>query len=226
MEITNILFDLDGTLTDPYEGITRCIRYAMTELGSEPPENDDLHWCIGPPLIDSFKQLLNTTDRHLLERAVQLYRRRFGDTGLFENRVYPGIPEKLASLQEQGYRLFVATSKPFIFAEQILQHFNLSHFFEAIHGSQLNGNLTHKPQLVRHILVHEVLDPEQSMIIGDRKYDIVGGKCNGLITGAVTYGYGTIEELTAEDPDMVFNTPEQILHHPYHVRGADTPDLV
>ncbi len=222
MQRTNILFDLDGTLTDPKPGITRCIQYALAELGHEPPENDSLQWCIGPPLVDSFKRLLNSTDRQLLERAVQLYRQRFSLVGLFENRVYPGIPEKLASLQAQGYSLFLATSKPFIFAEQILAHFNLSQFFKMIYGSELNGNLTHKPLLVRHILASEDLAPEQTMIIGDRKYDIIGGKCNGLTTGAVTYGYGTMEELTAENPDMIFNTPEQILCRPSGGTSTDT----
>ena len=214
MQITTILFDLDGTLTDPKFGITRCIQHALTELGRQPPDSEHLHWCIGPPLRLSFSRLLDTDDAQLLEQAVELYRQRFSTVGLFENRVYAGVPETLAALRRRGYRLFLATAKPRIFAEQILAHFDLAQFFETAHGSELNGHLTDKPALVRHILAVEGLAPERTMIIGDRKYDIVGGKVNGLATGAVTYGYGTVEELHAASPDAVFDTPEQILSHP------------
>lgn len=219
MQITTILFDLDGTLTDPQLGITRCIQHALAELGHQPPESEHLHWCIGPPLRRSFGRLLDSNDAQLLEQAVELYRQRFSTVGLFENRVYAGIPETLAALRRQGYRLFLATAKPRIFAEQILEHFGLAQYFETAHGSELNGHLTDKPSLVRHILAVEHLAPEHTMIIGDRKYDIVGGKVNGLATGAVTYGYGTVEELRAEEPDAVFDTPEQILAHPRFAQG-------
>ena len=215
MQITTILFDLDGTLTDPKLGITRCIQHALAELGQQPPDSDDLQWCIGPPLRRSFSHLLDSEDEQLLEQAVTLYRQRFSTVGLFENRVYPGIPETLATLQGRDYRLFLATAKPRIFAEQILDHFSLVQYFETAHGSELNGHLTDKPSLVRHILATEDLKPEQTMIIGDRKYDIVGGKVNGLATGAVTYGFGTMEELHVEGPGAVFTSPEQILLHPF-----------
>lgn len=219
MQTTTILFDLDGTLTDPKPGITRCIQHALTELGHQPPESESLHWCIGPPLRQSFSRLLDSSDTQLLEQAVELYRQRFSTVGLFENRVYKGVPETLAALRRQGHRLFLATAKPRIFAEQILEHFDLAQYFETAHGSELNGHLTDKPSLVRHILAVENLAPEHTMIIGDRKYDIVGGKVNGLATGAVTYGYGTVEELRAEAPDAVFDAPEQILTHPPFARG-------
>lgn len=214
MQMTNILFDLDGTLTDPKIGITRCIRHALTELGHEPPDRDALEWCIGPPLRHSFGTLLDSTDNDLLEQAVRLYRQRFAEVGLFENHVYDGIPEALAELRRQGYRLFLATSKPRIFAEQILDHFALTGFFDTAHGSELDGSLTDKPSLVRHILATEGLHPDQTMIIGDRKYDILGGKANGIRTGAVTYGYGTREELETERPDLLFDSPEQLVRFP------------
>jgi len=214
MQMINILFDLDGTLTDPKIGITRCIRHALAELGHEPPDRDALEWCIGPPLRHSFGTLLDSTDNDLLEQAVRLYRQRFAEVGLFENHVYDGIPEALAELRRQGYRLFLATSKPRIFAEQILDHFALTGFFDTAHGSELDGSLTDKPSLVRHILVTEDLQPDQTMIIGDRKYDILGGKANGIRTGAVTYGYGTREELETEMPDLLFDSPEQLMRFP------------
>lgn len=223
MQTTTILFDLDGTLTDPQLGITRCIQHALAELGHQPPEGAHLHWCIGPPLRHSFSRLLESSDAQLVEQAVELYRQRFSTVGLFENRVYEGVPETLAALRGRGYRLFLATAKPRIFAEQILEHFDLTQYFETAHGSELNGQLTDKPSLVRHILAVEHLAPEHTMIIGDRKYDLVGGKVNGLATGAVTYGYGTVEELHAEAPDAVFDTPEQILtYSPFTSRQASS----
>jgi phosphoglycolate phosphatase len=211
MTCANLLFDLDGTLTDPKIGITRCIQHALEALGHEPPKTDTLEWCIGPPLKYSFGRLLDSGDDTLLEQAVHLYRQRFAEVGLFENRVYDGIPESLAGLQQQGFRLFLATAKPRIFAEQILDHFGLAGYFETAHGSELNGLRTDKSSLVQHILTTEGLAPDQTMIIGDRKFDIIGGKANGIRTGAVTYGYGTREELMAEAPDVLFDSPDQLL---------------
>jgi phosphoglycolate phosphatase len=211
MRCANLLFDLDGTLTDPKIGISRCIQHALSALGHEPPDTDTLDWCIGPPLRHFLSRLLHSGDDTLLEQAVHLYRQRFAEIGLFENRVYDGIPEALAELRQRGCRLFLATSKPRIFAEQILDHFNLAGHFETAHGSELNGQLTDKPSLVRHILAIEGLQPDRTMIIGDRKFDIIGGKANGVRTGAVTYGYGTREELEAEAPDLLFDSPDQLL---------------
>jgi phosphoglycolate phosphatase len=214
MRLANLLLDLDGTLTDPKIGISRCIRHALSALGHEPPDAGALDWCIGPPLKYSFGRLLHSTDENLLEQATSLYRQRFAEFGLFENRVYDGIPEVLTELRRQGFRLFLATSKPRIFAERILEHFALTEYFEAAHGSELNGQLTDKPSLVRHILAAERLQPDQTMIIGDRKYDIIGGKANDIRTGAVTYGYGTLQELQSERPDFLFDSPEQLLLQP------------
>lgn len=210
MQLANLLLDLDGTLTDPKLGISRCIQHALTALGVDAPHADALEWCIGPPLRQSFGQLLATTDAALIEQAASLYRQRFAEIGLFENRVYDGIPEALTALQAQGFRLFLATSKPRIFAEQILDHFSLADAFDGVHGSELSGRLTDKPSLVAHILASEGLRPEQTMIIGDRKYDILGGRANGIRVGAVTYGYGSMEELQAENPDRFFDSPEQL----------------
>ncbi|MDZ8225181.1 HAD hydrolase-like protein [Nostoc sp. ChiVER01] len=123
-----ILFDLDGTLTDPKPGITGCIQYALSELGYKPPDADELHWCIGPPLKDSFSQLLNTLDSKVIEQAILLYRRRFATIGLFENSLYPQISEVLKAIHFGDYKTFVATSKPYIYATQIIEHFRLIPF--------------------------------------------------------------------------------------------------
>ncbi|ADW18814.1 Haloacid dehalogenase domain protein hydrolase [Desulfobulbus propionicus DSM 2032] len=210
MPLVNLLFDLDGTLTDPKLGISRCIQHALSELGVDPPPADDLEWCIGPPLRHSFAKLLDSTDDGLLEQAVLFYRQRFAEVGLFENAVYHGIPEALAGLNAAGFRLFLATSKPRVYAERILAHFGLAVYFETAHGSELSGALTDKPSLVRHILATEGLRPDQTLIVGDRKYDIIGGKTNHIGTGAVTYGYGTLDELTASAPDVLVDAPDHL----------------
>nr|WP_321466467.1 HAD hydrolase-like protein [uncultured Desulfobulbus sp.] len=210
IRLTDLLFDLDGTLTDPKAGITRCIQHALTELGHEPPQADDLEWCIGPPLAQSFARLMATDDPALVHRAVLLYRERFAEVGLYENQVYDGIPEALATLQERGFRLFVATSKPRIFAERILAHFALTPFFNHIFGAELSGELVDKPSLIGHILTQIGAKPTQTMMIGDRKYDLLGGQANAIHTAAVTYGYGSEEELQQAGADIFFHSPQQI----------------
>ena len=136
-----IFFDLDGTLTDPKPGITRSIQYALQKLDHHTiPTEDELTWCIGPPLRASFAKILGADDH--ADRAVSLYRERFSDIGLYENGVYDGISEVLATLSQSGQRLFVATSKPHVFAERIVEHFGLRHHFEHVFGSELDGTLT------------------------------------------------------------------------------------
>ncbi|MDD2462706.1 MAG: HAD family hydrolase [Desulfobulbus sp.] len=210
LRLTDLLFDLDGTLTDPKPGITRCIQYALSELGVDAPKADDLEWCIGPPLVQSFARLLPSDDSEQIGQAVLLYRERFAEVGLYENRVYDGVPEALQTLQEGGYRLFLATSKPRVFAKRILDHFGLHPFFTKTFGSELDGQLTDKPSLVRHILAQTGGNPTQTMIIGDRKYDLLGGRANAIHAAAVTYGYGSEEELRRAGADMYFHSPQQI----------------
>jgi phosphoglycolate phosphatase len=210
MRLAHLLFDLDGTLTDPKPGITRCIQHALKTLGREVPEADALEWCIGPPLIQSFAWLLESDDPALIKQAVFLYRERFAEIGLYENQVYDGIPEALQVLHERGFRLFLATSKPLVFAKRILEHFDLHRFFTEAFGSELNGHLTDKPSLVRHVLARTGGIPGATMIIGDRKFDLLGGQANGLHTAAVTYGYGSEEELRQAGADILFHSPQQI----------------
>ena len=143
------LFDLDGTLTDPKAEITRCIQHALEKLGEPVPGGDALTWMIGPPLLGSFARVVGEARA---AEALRLYRERFGPIGLFENEVYPGIPALLARLQSRGVRLFVATSKPRVFAERILDHFGLSPFFEAIYGAELDNRNADKRDLLRVLL--------------------------------------------------------------------------
>jgi len=200
--IENILFDLDGTLTDPKEGITRCIQFALEEFDVEKPHADQLTWCIGPPLRDSFSKILETTDKDKIKHAYTTYRKRFADKGLYENRVYPDVHNSLNLIKKSGFKVFLATSKPEIYAKQILDHFDLSKYFNKAYGSNLNGSLTDKGELIAHILKTENLDPGKTVIVG---------KKNGIMTAAVTYGYGSREEITSSKPDIIFDAFPDLL---------------
>ena len=187
-----VFFDLDGTLTDPKPGITGCIQYALERLGEPVPGPDALEWCIGPPLFDSFKKLVG------VERAgqgVDFYRERFGDVGLFENEVYPGIPAALSSLLESDLRLFVASSKPKVYVDRILKHFDLAVFFEVAYGSNLDGTRVDKRELLSHALATECVVAAEATMVGDRGADAVGAIYNEMSFLGVLYGYGSREEL-------------------------------
>jgi len=205
-----ILFDLDGTLTDPKVGVVAAMRYAMAKMKRPLAPDTNLDWCIGPPLQDDFAILLQTDDPALIEQGVVAFREYYATTGLFENELYDGIPELLVTLHAQGLRCYVATSKPTIYAEQIIEHFGLSNYFVRVYGSELDGRNADKGKLIRHILQVEGLSAATTMMVGDRKYDIVGAKKNGVGITAVTYGYGSIEEINAAQPDFIAHTPSEI----------------
>ncbi len=204
-----ILFDLDGTLTDPKRGITRSIQYALEALGQDIPTADELTRCIGPPLLDSFERLLG--DRSQAESALQLYRERFGKTGMYENEVYPDIPETLTELRRMGYRLFVATSKPTVYAVPILEHFGLSKYFDEIYGSELDGTRSDKSELLAWLQGKESLDPSTTTMVGDRRHDVIGGRDNGMATVGVLYGYGTKQEFLDAGADSFCSSPDEVL---------------
>ena len=208
--MTNILFDLDGTLSDPKIGITHSVRYALEKLGRDAPANDDdLAWIIGPPLLASFQQILgNEQDA---QKALELYRERFSTIGLYENEVYAEIPQTLKTLQQRGNTLYVATSKPRIYAEKIIDHFNLSHFFDKVHGAELDGSNSEKTELLAHIIKTHQLDPSQTTMVGDRKFDIIGAHNNKLASIGVIYGYGSKQELLQAGAQKLAETPNQII---------------
>ncbi len=208
--IRNVLFDLDGTLTDPKEGITRCIQFSLGRLGREAPSSDELLWCIGPPLKQSFSRLLENHDKGLLDVALQYYRERFSEIGIYENSVYPGIATALQKIYTAGFRVFLATSKPTVFAIRILDYFQLTRFFHGIYGSELDGNLSDKADLIAHILKREDLDPRATLMVGDRLHDIIGGKQNGIATAGVTYGYGSRNEIEEAKADFIFHCPSDL----------------
>jgi phosphoglycolate phosphatase len=208
-----VLFDLDGTLTDPKIGITTCIQYALHQLDYESPETEQLLWCIGPPLTVSFAKLLQTNDKALIDRAITLYRDRFATVGLFENALYPQIPETLKSIRAAGYQTYIATSKPHVFAKRIIEHFDLSSLFDGIYGSELDGTRSDKAELIQHILLTENLIPAKTVMVGDRSHDAIGAKKNQLLAIGVTYGYGTEEELKLHGVDLIANSPEEIIQY-------------
>lgn len=186
-----VFFDLDGTLTDPCAGITRCVSYALERLTADVPASNQLRSFIGPPLRDSFASVLPA---ERVEEAVDLYRQRFAQTGWRENQVYAGIPELLRRLVKHNWSLYVATSKPHPFAEQILEHFRLREYFSAVYGSELDGQRADKRDLLNFALRSEGISGA-SIMIGDRKHDAIGAHANDMQFIGVSYGYGEPGEL-------------------------------
>jgi phosphoglycolate phosphatase len=205
-----VLLDLDGTLTDPRPGIVGCIRHALQGLAHPCPPDDELVACIGPPLRGTFGSLLATTDPAVIERAMALYRERFADVGLYENVVYAGIPSALDELGGVGGRLFVATSKPAVFAERIVRHFGLAHHFAGVYGPDLDGRFDDKADLLRHLLATERLDPGGVVMVGDRYADIRAGSANGVRSIGVLWGYGSREELLEAGAAAVCAAPAEL----------------
>jgi phosphoglycolate phosphatase len=205
MHYPTILFDLDGTLTDPREGITRSIQFALARLGIDEPDITRLEHFIGPPLLQAFMQFYGFDEAKAWE-AVNFYRERFKVTGLYENRVFDGVFELLDTLAGQNRTLYIATSKPWVFAREIARHFDFARYFKVIYGSELDGTRTDKVELIAHLLAEEGLDPAQTLMIGDRKHDLIGGTRNGLDVAAVGYGFGSHEELAGQAPTYHFET--------------------
>ena len=205
MQHSTLLFDLDGTLTDPREGITRSVQYALAKLGIDEPDLTALEHFIGPPLLQCFMSTYGL-DEGTGWQVVNHYRERFRVTGLYENRVFEGVPALLDALQVQGRTLYIATSKPTVFAAEIARHFGFDRYFTRIYGSELDGTRTNKVELLAHLLESEGLAPEATLMIGDRKHDLIGARSNGLQAVAVGYGFGSREELLGEAPAYHFET--------------------
>ena len=204
---STIFFDLDGTLTDPKIGIVRSIRYALDRLGVEPSSDDDLTWCIGPPLFDSFDKIVGSA---LAPRAVEYYRERFSEHGWKENKPYTGIVDALRQLTESGRAIYVATSKPLVFADRIVEHFELAPFFSRVFGSELDGTRSNKGELLRYAL-SEVGIASGATMVGDREHDIIGAKKNQMRSVGVTYGYGSQRELKSAGADVLVDSPQKLV---------------
>jgi phosphoglycolate phosphatase len=211
-----ILFDLDGTLSDPKIGITKSVQFALDQMGIRIDNLDELDVFIGPPLQQSFSDYYSF-DEAQTQIAIKHYRERFSDVGMYENTLYDHIPALLQELKENGHTLVVATSKPTVFAKEILKYFNIHHHFDLIVGSNLDGTRTSKTEIIQYILDHYGQQTSEAFImIGDRKHDIIGAHNTGIDSIGVTYGYGSIEEITQINPTFnvstVLELKEFLLH--------------
>ena len=195
-----LFFDLDGTLTDPMQGITRSVQYALHHFGIEVADLRELCPFIGPPLADSFRERYDMSPADA-ETAVAKYREYYAPKGLFENEVYPGIPCLLAATAAAGCINVMATSKPTPFAEQIAEHFGFARSFRLISGSTFDGTRTTKSDVIRHALAELGIAPQEAVMIGDRRYDVEGAAETGLASIAVGWGYASPGELEAACPD-------------------------
>lgn len=208
-----VLFDLDGTLTDPGEGITNSVAYALRKFGIEVPERKALYKFIGPPLQDSFREYYGMNDEDC-ERAVAYYREYFAATGIFENEVYAGVPEMLAALKARGIMTVLATSKPEQFAVRILEHFGLDRFFDLAAGATFDSSRSKKGDVIAYALKRisaSAGEPVRAIMVGDRRHDIAGARENGLNSIGVLYGYGDEAELKEAGAVYIAATPEDVL---------------
>ena len=200
-----LLFDLDGTLSDNYEGISRSIRHALARLGAPDPGEAALRACVGPPLRESFARLLPAPDATAIDAALDAYRERFRAVGWCENVVYDGVPEALATLARAGARMYVCTTKPEVFATRIVAHFGFDAFVTRVYGADLAGALDDKRTLLAHLLATESLQAARAIMIGDRHLDVRAAQANGTRAVGVLWGYGSEAELEGA---------ERLLAHP------------
>lgn len=209
-----LLFDLDGTLTDPKAGITGCVQYALHKFGIEEPDLNKLEPFIGPPLADSFMEFYGF-DAEKSAEAIGYYRERFRTVGLFENEIYPGIKEMLVHLKQAGRTLAVASSKPTVFVEKILRHFDIEQYFDVVVGSELDGTRAKKEEVVEETLrqIRQTDDFQSGkwdndgiVMIGDRKFDVQGAKLFNLVSVGVTFGYALPGELEEAGADYIVDS--------------------
>ena len=205
-----LLFDLDGTLTDSFEGITKCVQYALNAYGVKDEPLEKLRVFIGPPLIESFMKYYGFSREDATAMTAK-YRERFGEIGIYENRVYDGIPELLKALKECGYILAIASSKPTIYVERILEHFHIRQYFDCVVGSLLQGLRGKKNEVIQEVFEQlQIEDKSQVLMIGDRLHDVEGAKLFGVDSLGVSYGFGGREELEEYGASYVVDTVEEM----------------
>lgn len=201
-----VLFDLDGTLTDPALGITKSVAYALESFGIHTDDLGKLCKFIGPPLKDSFMEYYGFSEEQALA-GVQKYREYFGDKGIYENKLYPGVKEMLEKLKDNGMKVFLATSKPKIFADIILEHFDIMKYFDLVCGCELDGTRSKKGEVIRYALdTAGISEPDSAVMVGDRKHDVIGAKEVGIMCVGVLFGYGDYEELQEAGADEIVET--------------------
>ena len=205
-----ILFDLDGTITDPMLGITKSVKYALNKFDIEVENLNDLCKFIGPPLKDSFMNFYGFNEEDAL-KAITFYREYFSVTGLYENVVYENFEDILIALKEQNKSLIIATSKPTVFAEKILEHFNLKKYFDFIAGSNLDNTRTKKADVISYALEQQGLtETSEIIMIGDREHDVIGAKALGIESIGVLHGYGSYEELSNSGANYIVKDVKEL----------------
>lgn len=207
-----ILFDLDGTLTDSGEGITKSVQYALEKIGKPEPDLEKLRVFVGPPLLEQFEQYAGI-DRETARKAVEIYRERYAPIGVYENELYPGIQELLSGLKQRGYKLAIASSKPENFVRIVAEYFHIDSYFDEMVGSEPNGERTNKTEVIEEALKRLGLSDhrKQVLMVGDKEHDVFGARRAGLECVAVSYGYGTKEELENAHPLKLVNSTEELL---------------
>lgn len=215
-------FDLDGTLVDPKEGITGSIQHALTEMGADVPHADELEWCIGPPLLGSFQTLLGEgADAH---EALAIYREHYGEEGMYIADVYDGVGEMFDALHSFDIPLYIATSKPAIFATEIVEHFGIASHITRLFGSELDGTNSDKTELLQFALDETGVDPTQSLMVGDRRFDIFGAKNNDIPNIGALWGFGEPDELRMAEADMLAGHPEEVPEIAFDLLGIEVED--
>lgn len=210
MEIKTVLFDLDGTLTDSGPGIMNSVQYALTKCGRPAQDLSELRCFVGPPLFTQFSKYLGCElSKEECAQMVEWYREYYAEKGIFENRLYDGIPELLERLKGEGKSLMLATSKPEKFANIVMEHFDIAKYFDLIGGALLDERRTEKADVIEYVLeTAGITSKETVLMVGDRNYDIFGAKQSGIHSMGVLYGYGTREELERAGADWIAATPE------------------
>lgn len=210
MRYEYLLFDLDGTLTDPVLGITNSVMYALKKYGIEVNDRRELYKCIGPPLTDSFENFYGFSKVEA-KNAVEYYREYYREKGIFENTVYDGIETLLKMLKDNGRTLLLATSKPQVFAERILEHFKIAQYFTFVAGSNLDGTRVKKGEVIKYALENcKNIDPTKAVMIGDREHDIIGAKEAGMDSIGVLFGYGGRDELEKAGADKIVESVAEL----------------
>ena len=206
----HILLDLDGTLTDPFLGISRCIRHALAKMDVPAPADESLRRWIGPPLTGSFARHLAAHGGGDAARALTYYRERFAETGLFENTVYKGIPELLSRWSDAGHEMYLATAKPIIYSLRIVEHFGLDRYLKKSYGSELDGRNSDKVDLLQHIVDQQHLDPKSCSMIGDRGADMQAARYHGMHAIGVLWGFGSEDELLEAGAELLVGSPKEL----------------
>ena len=196
---------------DSREGVLKSLQYALGQVNGVVPPVEELHWFLGPPLRQNLKQLLPDADAEMIERAVAVYRRRYAEEGIYETMLYPSVVRTLDDLKKAGFHIFVATSKTRIYAEPVLKHCGIDHYFSGIYGAELDGKFDDKKDLIAHLIIREGIQPAYSIMIGDRRHDIDAAKVNGMRSVGVLYGYGDRKELEEAGADRILNGLEELL---------------